>query len=110
MELRAVIEALKMTSEDDVVELRSDSAYVINGILDKWYLNWFISGRNSTGARASNLDLWHELVDELARHVKVYPVHVRGHRGEEFQEQVDALAGRGSAEALIKFKEMAGNV
>jgi ribonuclease HI len=91
MELKAVIEALKYFKEPTEVIIHSDSAYVVNGVNDKWYQRWFKTGLNSLGKTPANLDLWVELVDLVKQHT-VKMVHVKGHSGHTWQELSDTFA------------------
>ncbi len=44
MELRAAIEALRHLDNPGHVRLHSDSAYLINGMKQKWYVKWQENG------------------------------------------------------------------
>ncbi len=97
MELQAVIEGLKYFKEPEELIIHSDSAYVVNGVNDKWYKRWFDTGHNSLGKVPANLDLWIELVDLINFHKKVDMVFVRGHSGHRFQELCDTFARRSAS-------------
>ena len=92
MELMAVIKALEYFEEPEVLTIHSDSAYVVNGINQKWYIRWFKTGKNTLGKTPANLDLWSKLVDLIRFHAKVEMVHVKGHAGHKFQELSDSFA------------------
>ncbi len=103
MELKAVIEALKYISEfgkDIEFLIYSDSAYVVNGINQKWYESWFRTGKNSLGKIPKNLDLWKELVSLLATNMKL--CYVPGHKGNRWNELADSLAKQGALKARSK--------
>ena len=90
-ELLAAIKALEHTRDGSSVVLYSDSAYLVNGITQRWYVKWFATGKNSAGMVPANLDLWHELVDLIkARTVRM--IHIKGHAGHRWQELCDTLA------------------
>lgn len=92
MELRAAIEALARLPEGAQVEVRSDSAYVINCFKQRWHAGWERNGwRNSRGESVANRDLWMQLL-ELARVRVVTWCKVRGHAGDPRNEQADRLA------------------
>lgn len=93
MELMGVITALHNCSDGDHVEIHTDSAYVVNGMNQKWYKNWAVTGKNSQGKTPANLDLWRSLVRATKRMAKVDFIHVKGHNGDTFNEVCDRLAG-----------------
>ena len=91
MELSAVIAALNATKKHDNVEIHTDSQYVKNG-MEQWLKNWKARNwRTADKKPVKNRDLWQQL-DELAEHIKIHWVWVRGHDGEEFNERCDELA------------------
>ena len=62
MELRAVLEAL--SSLDGLLEVRSDSTYVVNCFRDRWYEAWRQNGwRNEKKQPVANRELWEELLE-----------------------------------------------
>lgn len=91
MELRAVIEALKLIPENKEIELYSDSSYVLNG-LSSWIEGWKKNGWKTSSKNAvANQDLWQEL-DELSSKFKLSYQKVKGHSGDQYNEEVDCLA------------------
>jgi ribonuclease HI len=92
MEMMAVIKALAHFQDPEHIIVHTDSAYVVNGLNQKWYINWFKTGKNSFGKTPANLDLWVQLVDLVNFHKSVRLVHVKGHTGHRFQELCDILA------------------
>lgn len=91
MELRAAIEALRRLEQPSKVRLFSDSAYVINGMNQRWYLKWEQNGwRNAKKKPVENPDLWKELV-RLSRYHTVEWIKVKGHAGIGANERCDAL-------------------
>ena len=91
MELKAAIEVLKHLDGYRFVRLHSDSAYLINGMNRKWYLNWERNGwKNRKNKPVQNPDLWKELI-ELSKHHSVEWVKVMGHAGNGANERCDAL-------------------
>ena len=92
MELRAAIEALKNTPPGSAVTIYSDSAYVVNAFLQNWFRGWDARGwRNVKGDPVENQDLWKQLRAETARR-RVTWIKVKGHAGNEWNEQADRLA------------------
>lgn len=82
MELQAVIHGLEALEWDSPeVEVVSDSAYVINGMNDKWYVGWRRRGwRTASGEPVANQDLWQRLIEIAERWPnRIHWTHVRGH-------------------------------
>ncbi len=86
MELRGVIEGLKLIKEPCRVTVISDSSYVINAI-NSWLEGWVKRGFK----KVKNVDLWKEYL-EFAKPHKITGVWVRGHDGHEENERCDKLA------------------
>jgi ribonuclease HI len=78
MEIVAAIEALRALDPGIPVILRSDSQYLVKTMNEGW-------------RRTKNLDLWKQLDAEAARHAVRFE-WVRGHAGDEGNEEADALA------------------
>lgn len=92
MELTAVIESLSALKEPCIVELYSDSKYIIDAVTKGWAVRWRDNGwkRNKKEA-ALNPDLWQKLLDLLELH-QVNWHWVKGHAGETENERCDFLA------------------
>ena len=91
MELTAVIEGLKHLKEPCIVNLSTDSKYVMDGVtqyLESWVQNGW---KKSNKKPVLNMDLWQELTQELVRH-KINWHWVKGHAGHPENERVDTLA------------------
>ena len=94
MELRAAIEALKALNEPCIVNLTTDSKYVMQGITS-WINNWKKNNwKNSAKKDVKNKDLWIELDKYVAKH-NVKWNWVKGHSGHEKNEIADLLANKG---------------
>ena len=92
MELMGPIQSLRSLPERRIVELYSDSAYVVNCFRDKWYEGWRKNGwRNSQKKPVENRDLWEALLAEVARHDVTWH-KVAGHSGHDLNDRADALA------------------
>ena len=101
MELTGVIEALRQLKEPCVVELWSDSKYVIDALSKGWVYGWKKNGwRKSDKKPALNVDLWEQLLPLIAQHDVRYH-WVKGHAENEYNNRCDALAVAESR----KFKE-----
>jgi ribonuclease HI len=96
MELTACIKALEIVKGDGVqVDVYSDSAYLVNCIHQKWYMNWQKNGwKNAKKQPVENQDLWKRLLDLIHRH-NVRFHKVTGHSGVELNERADQLAQTG---------------
>ena len=91
MELSAVIEGLGAIKSPSVVELYSDSKYVLDG-LNSWLDNWIRRGWKTAAKKpVKNEDLWRTL-DELRRVHELRFHWVKGHDGHAENELVDRLA------------------
>ncbi len=86
MELKGVIEGLKLLKEPCDVEIVSDSSYVINAI-NEWLDGWV----RKDFAKVKNVDLWREYLEAAAPH-SIRGRWVRGHDGHPENERCDALA------------------
>ena len=98
MEIRAVIEALKVIKKTSEIAIYTDSKYVLEGIT-KWIFGWKKNGwRTADKKPIKNLELWQELDQEVGRH-KIEWIWVKGHSGNHFNDLVDDLA-RNAAEKI----------
>jgi len=92
MELTAVIRALQALKEPCVVELWSDSRYVIDALEKGWAEGWRRKGWIKSDKKpALNPELWEELLELAARH-ELRCHWVRGHADNEYNNRCDALA------------------
>jgi ribonuclease HI len=91
MELRAAIEGLEYLEQPSQVRLYSDSAYLINGMTQRWHLKWEQNGWKTANKKpVKNADHWKELM-ELSQFHTVTWMKVRGHAGIPANERCDAL-------------------
>lgn len=92
MELTAVIEGLKKLKEPCIVELYSDSKYVIDALSKGWAWGWKKKGWVKSDKKpALNPDLW----DVLLALVQTHEVHyhwVKGHADNAYNNRCDAMA------------------
>ena len=92
MELMAVIAGLSALKEPCIVELYSDSKYVIDGLSKGWAVSWQKNGwRKSDKKPALNPDLWEKLLELTAVHKMRYH-WVKGHADNPKNNRCDALA------------------
>ena len=91
MELTAVIRGLEAITRPSVIDLYSDSQYVLNG-LEKWLKGWKAKGWKTAAKKpVKNEDLWRRL-DELRNQHEIRFHWVRGHDGHAENERCDTLA------------------
>lgn len=91
MELKAVIEALKLTQAESYVLIRSDSRYVVNIAENR-------------GLIRENHDLWEQYID-LRDFRKVRIEKVPAHTGDQHNGRADELAKKVAQERLKNKKE-----
>ena len=92
MELTAVIVALETLKQPCNVELYSDSAYVVNAMLQGWLENWKSNGWKGADKKpVKNIDLWQRLDALLAIH-NVRFNKVKGHADNPYNNRCDELA------------------
>jgi ribonuclease HI len=97
MELLAVIHALEWVTERGKydIQLFSDSQNFIKGI-NEWSVGWMRNGwRTSAGLPVRNKDLWVSLCALKPKH-RIAFAWVRGHNGDIYNEEADALARTGA--------------
>ena len=94
MELTAAIEALNVLKGSRSVLLHTDSKYVMQGITE-WMANWKKRGwKTASKQPVKNQDLWMALDEAIGRH-DIQWKWVKGHAGNQGNEDADALANRG---------------
>lgn len=102
MELKGVIEGLKVLKEPCNIHIISDSTYVVKGI-NEWLKSWVKNNWRTASKKAvKNDDLWKEYL-EVSKGHKIEASWVKGHAGHEENERCDILA-REFAEKLKGIK------
>ncbi len=102
MELTAVIQALLALKESCVVELYSDSKYVIDALDKGWAWGWRKKGWVKSDKKpALNPDLWATLLD-LTRQHEMHYHWVRGHADNEYNNRCDQMAVEESEKLKVK--------
>ena len=92
MELTAVIAGLSALKEPCIVELYSDSKYVIDGLSKGWAVSWRKNGwRKADKKPALNPDLWEKLLNLVEIHQLNYH-WVKGHADNPKNNRCDELA------------------
>ena len=92
MELLAVISALEKLNQSCIVELYSDSKYVIDSLTKGWLDSWIKNGwRKADKKPVLNIDLWERLLPLLDKH-EVHYHWVKGHAENEKNNRCDQMA------------------
>ena len=92
MELTAVIKGLSALKESCIVELDSDSKYVIDALEKGWAVSWQARGWKKADKKpALNPDLWEVLLSLIDKHQVNYH-WVKGHADNPYNNRCDALA------------------
>ena len=92
MELLAVISALEKLNQSCIVELYSDSKYVIDALTKGWLTSWIKNGwRKADKKEVLNVDLWQRLLPLLEKHEMHYH-WVKGHAENEKNNRCDQMA------------------
>ena len=98
MELLAVITGLEAVKWDNaVVEVYSDSTYVVKAVQEGWLQNWQRKGWK----KVKNVDLWTRFLEVYSRH-RVTFHWLKGHAGHPENERCDALAVDAGAGAVAR--------
>ena len=92
MEITAVIKGLEALKFPCIVDLYSDSAYVVNTFLQGWIYNWQKNNwRTADKKPVKNKEFWERLYDLTKIH-KVNFIKVKGHSDNEYNNRCDELA------------------
>lgn len=92
MELLGVISALEALKEPCIVELWSDSKYVIDALEKGWAKSWRKKDWIKSDKKpALNIDLWERLLPLTERHEMRYH-WVKGHANNQYNNRCDQLA------------------
>ena len=93
MELMGVIFGLEKLKKPSIVNVYSDSKYVVDGISKGWAEKWKSKSWFRTGTtKAINYDLWEKLLDLISKQKSVRFNWVKGHDGHNENERCDQLA------------------
>jgi ribonuclease HI len=81
MEMMALLESLRCLKEEGlVINVFSDSAYLVNCFKNKWYEKWNKNGWMTSNKKpVENRDLWEQLLKQISKHKKVYFYRIQGH-------------------------------
>ncbi|MGI6215745.1 MAG: ribonuclease HI [Christensenellales bacterium] len=93
MELFAVISGIGQLKKPCIVNIYSDSSYVVNAFEKAWIKNWQLNGwKTSDNKPVENQDLWKLLLLTMKKHPQVNFHKVKGHSDNELNNRCDALA------------------
>lgn len=100
MELMAVLSALENANTIETghteVTIFCDSAYIVNCLNNRWYVNWLSNGwKTSDKQDIKNQDLWSRILAlyiKLKDRLSIKIVKVEAHCGCKWNEYVDLLA------------------
>lgn len=99
MELMGFLSALENanTIESQAqVNIYTDSAYISNCFLQKWWKKWMSNGwKTSDKQEVKNKELWTRIISlyiKLTVKVDLQIIKVKGHNGNKYNEYVDTLA------------------
>lgn len=91
MEITAVIEGLDLLKEKCRVKVYSDSKYVVDSA-EKWLDGWKRNGwRRADKKPVKNLELWERIIELKKKH-DISWIWVKGHDGNEYNEECDRMA------------------
>ena len=97
MELLGAIKGLAGFEKPVKVLLRTDSQYVVKGIMEGWAQKWRKNGWMRTrNEPAENYDLWKTLLELTEKHDVIFE-WLKGHAGHDENERCDELARAVSA-------------
>lgn len=92
MELFAAIQGLSALKESCVVNLYSDSSYLVNAFEKHWIEKWQRNGwKTSTKTPVENQDLWKLLLIHVRKH-QVRFIKVKGHSDNQYNNRCDEMA------------------
>src|SRR5574344_663482 len=101
MELTAAIMALSALKEPCIVDLYSDSKYLIDSFDKGWVYSWQKLGFKKKGKDVPNTDLWIKLLELFKIH-QINLIWVKGHAENEYNNRCDKLA-------VSEWKRIKGN-
>lgn len=101
-EIRAMAEGLKRINKYDIpIKIFSDSAYVLNGLQQRWFDKWRINGwKNSKKQPVENREQWEDLLSAIESNMLFVSYQkVKSHTGIYYNELADQLANKGLDQA-----------
>ena len=110
MELMAAIAGLEALNRPCLVDLYSDSKYLVDAFNQKWIENWVKNDwKRGRSGPVKNIDLWKRLLKAMEPH-RVNFIWVKGHDGHPENERCDRLAVKAATgQNLIEDEGIAAN-
>lgn len=87
MELTGVISGIKALKEPCIINVYTDSKYVVDAFEKHWIENWVNSGI----LKRKNGELWAQLLEVSKTHIVHYH-WLKGHAGHTYNERCDKIA------------------
>jgi ribonuclease HI len=101
MELSGAIAGLSQFEKPSSLHLRTDSQYVVRGIMEGWAKKWRKNGWMRTrNEPAENYDLWKKLLELTEKHDVIFE-WIKGHAGHDENERCDELARSMSSQKAL---------
>ena len=92
MELMAAIAGLEALNRPCLIDLYSDSKYLVDAFNQNWIENWVRNDwKRGKSGPVKNIDLWKRLLSAMEPH-KVRFIWVKGHAGHPENQRCDSLA------------------
>lgn len=92
MELTAVIKGLQALKENCIVDVYSDSSYVINAFIQSWTSNWIKNNWKTADKKpVQNQDLWKQLIELSKQHIVNWH-KIKGHSSNFYNNRCDEMA------------------
>lgn len=104
MELTAVLKGLEALTYSCVVDIYSDSKYVVSAFNENWIDNWKRKNwKTASGTDVKNAELWSQLDKVVKRHDCKFH-WVKGHADNEFNNRCDCIAREEAEERQYMLK------
>ena len=105
MELMAAIAGLEALTRPCLIDLYSDSKYLVDAFNQGWIKNWVKNDwKRGKSGPVKNIDLWKRLLKAMEVH-KVNFIWVKGHAGHPENARCDQLACRAAVSRDLIEKE-----
>lgn len=92
MEMLAVIKGLEALKEKCIVNVYSDSQYVVDAFNQGWIDSWQAKGWKTAGKKeVKNIDLWKLLLEKIDGNQVTF-IKVKGHADNEYNNRCDKIA------------------
>jgi len=99
--ITGIKQAKKVFPDASHYEVRSDSAYLVNCMRERWYRKWKSNGWQTINKTpVVNRALWEELIGLVSDHSVVFK-KVKGHHIDEHNNRADELAKLGLSELYL---------